>query len=129
MVPSQNPSGKITHKSYKVTAGGNMSAEHRQLPLDEVHAGMVLSENVLDDNGVVLLSRGLTLSGSILAALARHGIATVPILFESAEEAEPGPDPSEQLARLAHLFRKQSTDEASGILQQYVQYFRLGEQA
>lgn len=105
-----------------------MATEHRQLPLNEVVEGMVLSDNVLDNNGVVLLSRGLTLSTSILAALARHGIATVPIVFESDDPSAPvaTPDPSQQLQRLAHLFRKQSTDEASGLLLQYVQYFRLG---
>ncbi len=108
-----------------------MATEHRQLPLDEVVEGMVLSNNVLDDNGVVLLSRGLTLSKSILAALARHGIATVPILLESDEEteSEPAPDRSLQLQRLTQLFRKQSTDEASGILMQYVQNYRQGEPA
>lgn len=108
-----------------------MATEHRQLPLAEVVEGMVLSNNVLDGNGVVLLSRGLTLSKSILAALTRHGIATVPILIESDEEteSEPAIDHDKQLQRLAHLFRKQSTDEASGILLQYVQNYRLGETA
>jgi hypothetical protein len=106
-----------------------MSSEHRQLPLDEVVAGMVLSDNVLDDNGVVLLSRGLTLSTSILAALARHGIETVPVAGESPAAEQASPDPDQQQQRLAQLFRKQSLDEASGLLYQYVQFYRLGESA
>lgn len=106
-----------------------MSTDHQQLALKNVQAGMVLSDDVLDDRGITLLAHGTTLTPTILASLARHGIETVAIRQNPASQGDNTPDHIQQRARLDYLFRKESCDEASSLLHQYVAHYRLGDQA
>lgn len=108
-----------------------MSADHQQLGLNDARAGMVLSDDVLDDHGVVLLVRGTCLTTAILSSLARHGIENVPIRIipGSAAASEAEPDLEQQRTRLNYLFRKESCNEASSLLHQYVEHYRFGDGA
>lgn len=106
-----------------------MSTDHQQLALKNAQAGMVLSDDVLDDRGITLLARGTTLTVAILASLARHGIETVAIRQNPASQSASAPDQAQQRARLDYLFRKESCDEASSLLHQYVAHYRLGDEA
>ncbi len=110
-----------------------MSTSYQLLPLAQVKPGMVLSDILHDSNGNVLLPQGAVLSESIIAALPRHGIDSLPIRSPDGPDE---PDPINTAAehamavrRLQHIFRKydaeQDQDWATGILQRYVEDFRL----
>jgi hypothetical protein len=102
-----------------------MTASYKQLALHELAVGMVLSDDLRDNNGIVLLSQGVTLTEAMLAALRRHGVETAPILCDASPAAHQDADQQQRIERLHHLFRKENTDDASGLLHQYVAYFRL----
>jgi hypothetical protein len=106
-----------------------MSADHQQMALKDVRAGMVLSDNVIDDHGVVLLVAGTSLTASMLTSLARHGVETVPVRVAVSADSAPAPNPDQQHDRLAYLFRQESCNEASSLLHQYVEHYRLGDAA
>lgn len=106
-----------------------MSSHYKQLPLDEVTPGMELSDDLLDSKGQVMLTQGTALTEATIAALRRHQVALVPITFD--EEVSPESEEAELAhheERLARLFRRPANDEddATGILEQYVRYYRLG---
>jgi hypothetical protein len=103
-----------------------MHADHQQLALEQVSVGMVLSDDVIDDHGAVLLVKGSVLTTAMLVGLARHRIETVPIALQSEPEAEQAADQEQVLQRLAFLFRHESIDDASSLLHQYLQQYRLG---
>jgi hypothetical protein len=96
-----------------------------------VQPGMVLSDELLDPQGQVLLRRGAVLSEQAVAALARHGIEMVPVVCTDAPAALEV-DRSAVQARLDRLFRHNDPDNhddwGTGILRRYVQDFRLGKE-
>ncbi len=102
-----------------------MSAAYQHLALTEVKPGMILSDELLDRQGQVLLPQGTVLTAKILALLPGHGIGVLAVLREPAPE----PDLSAHERRLAHLFRKNDLDDdadwATGILRRYVTDYRL----
>lgn len=104
-----------------------MSAATEPTPLAAARPGMVLSEALCDARGQVLLGAGVVLTEAMLASLARHGIALLPIL--RAQAAPALPDPDAVLARLAHLFRNRPDtarrDDADDALRRCVQSYRL----
>ena len=59
-----------------------MSATYQHLPVEQVEAGMILSDELLDAHGHVLLPQGTVLTESMLALMPRHGIAVLPIVRE-----------------------------------------------
>ncbi|GGY54237.1 hypothetical protein [Pseudoduganella albidiflava] len=67
--------------------------ENRDLPLAQARAGMVLSGELRDARGQVLLPAGAMLTPAMLASFARHGIDTVPVRDPHGE-------------RIDYLFRK-----------------------
>lgn len=104
-----------------------MSPSYQSTSLAHACAGMVLADAVRDAKGNVLLAQDVVLTESMLAALARHGIATLQILH-----AAPAPKPVDPVAvqaRLDHLFRDHARDadidRATGILRRYVEDYRL----
>ena len=103
-----------------------MSEAYQLVALNHATPGMVLSHELLDLNGLVLLAKGAVLSEAIIASLARHGIDTVPVA--RSEEAE-APDPAAVQARLDHVFRNNDRDNhddwATGLLRRYVEDYRL----
>jgi hypothetical protein len=105
-----------------------MPVLHRQIPLDQATAGMVLADNLLDSHGNILVAKDVTLTDSMLAALRRHQVDAVSIVSGELTADELAARRQRDEARLARLFRKPTDDiaEATGILAQYVRYYRLG---
>lgn len=103
-----------------------MNAAHQHLPLTDIRPGMVLSDELLDRQGNILLPRGAVLTEQIIALLPGHGIGMLPIVCERAPDA---PDAASVERRLAVLFRKNDPDNnddwATGILRRYIMDYRL----
>src|SRR5690349_15776968 len=110
-----------------------MSAAYQHLTLAEVKPGMILSDELLDQQGQVLLPKGAVLSARMIALLPGHGIDALAVLRAPGDaEIAPAPDQSVIERRLARLFRKNEADNqddwATGILRRYVEDYRLGRE-
>lgn len=108
-----------------------MSAAYQHLALAAVKPGMILSDELLDQQGQVLLPKGAVLTAATIALLPGHGIDMLAVLREAAEgEGESGPDACMIERRIDQLFRKNDMDDhddwATGILRRYVLDYRLG---
>lgn len=103
-----------------------MTIHSKQLALNSVTPGMVLSDDLLDDQGKILLPNGTLLTEAILASLARHNIAIIPILCEALSPVDEAAELRRHQARLARLFRKHAGDEATELMLQYVTHYRAG---
>lgn len=105
-----------------------MSA-YQHLPLAEIRPGMILSDELQDDQGHVLLPRGAVLTAATIALLPRHGIESLAVLAPGGAEAQAAAEPDALQQRLAHLFRKNDIDNnedwATGILRRYIEDYRL----
>lgn len=103
-----------------------MFSPSRQIPLDAATAGMVLSDNLLDSSGRVLLTQGATLTEATLASLRRHQIETISVACDAAPEIDAEAALAQRLERVDRLFRKPASDseDANGILLQYVRQYR-----
>lgn len=106
-----------------------MISSHRFLPLAQVEPGMVLSDDVLDAFGKVLLPAGATITGNILARLPAHGIETLPIAIATAPR-EPI-DRDAVMQRIAHIFRKTDPHDPAMFttrqLRRFIENYRLQE--
>ncbi|WP_306395076.1 hypothetical protein [Telluria beijingensis] len=106
-----------------------MSDDHMMVPVAQVQPGMVLSDELLDNNGLVLLAKGAVLTEATVASLQRHHIEAVPV---ARVEAHRAPDEAAVLARLDHVFRKHDLDDdgdwAGKLLRRYVEDYRLERQ-
>ena len=108
-----------------------MTASYQHLALEQVEAGMTLSDELLDVQGHVLLPQGTVLTEGMLALMPRHGIAVLPIaLPDSPSEADLEALREQYLERIAHLFRKNDPDSdsdwATALLRSFVTDYRLG---
>lgn len=108
-----------------------MTASYQHMPLAQVEPGMVLSDELLDVQGHILLPQGTVLTEAMIALMPRHGIAVLPIAVPEEPTAEEVAATREQhLQRLAHLFRKNDPDSdqdwATALLRRFVTDFRLG---
>lgn len=107
-----------------------MSAAYQHLALSQVKPGMILSDELLDQQGQVLLPKGAVLTAKTIALLPGHGIEMLAVLRPEGEIAPlSAPDLEAIEARLAKLFRKQETtdaDWARAMLHCYVSDYRLG---
>ncbi|MCG2583493.1 hypothetical protein [Massilia sp. TS11] len=110
-----------------------MSKLYHQLALAELRPGMVLSDEVQDNNGAILLAAGTVLTVPMIASLARHQVHTVAVVQDppadgAAPEAADAEGHAVMETRLAHLFRKHDPDAdmdwATGILWRYLTDFR-----
>lgn len=108
-----------------------MHALYKHISLQEAQPGMSLSDDLLDGNGNILLTRGVVLTPQIITSLARHGITAIFVACAEPADSELEELHSHHKQRLDRLFRKPASDarDATGILQQYVSNFRMGEQA
>jgi hypothetical protein len=109
-----------------------MQAAYQHLALSEVKPGMVLSDELLDQQGQILLPKGAVLNERTIALLPRHGIEMLAVLCDDPPSAPPQQqDPAIVEARMAHLFRKHllgdERDWATGLLRQYMTDFRLDQ--
>ncbi|MES2757639.1 MAG: hypothetical protein V4693_09725 [Pseudomonadota bacterium] len=109
-----------------------MSSAYQHLALADVRPGMVLSDELLDQQGQVLLPQGAVLTVAIIALLPRHGIDMLAVLRSGADAAVADPDHPALQARLAHLFRRHDAgndaDRATGTLYRYMEDYRLGRE-
>jgi hypothetical protein len=108
-----------------------MSASYQQIPLEQVQPGMVLSDELLDLQGNVLLPQGTVLTAAMLALMPRHGIQILPIQSVddvSPDEAKATLEHYDQ--RIAQLFRKNDPEDDSdwptALLRRFVTDYRLG---
>ncbi|MDQ1812523.1 hypothetical protein RBA41_04325 [Massilia sp. CCM 9210] len=114
-----------------------MSAAYQHLALAEVEPGMVLSDDLLDRQGQVLLPKGAILTDRTIALLPSHGIDAVPVLRSGAAAPAPAaPRSASDLAasgqRLARLFRKHQPEDAhdwaTSALRRYVEDYRAARE-
>ena len=90
-----------------------MKPVRRDLPLDEVEAGMVLADAVCDAKGTVLLPGGASLTDAALTGLGRRGIETLSVLVIPTLSDEQLAARQTQIAqRLDHIFRLAGDDGA-----------------
>ena len=105
-----------------------MSAAYQHLALTEVKPGMILSDELLDQQGQVLLPKGAVLTAKTIALLPGHGIDMLAVLCSDGG-ARATPEPALVERRLARLFRKNDPDDhndwASGLLRRYMLDYRL----
>lgn len=111
-----------------------MTELHQHMALAQVHPGMVLSDELLDVQGKVLLPSGTVLSAVMLASLPHHGIDMLPILLESTRsDQEVACALQQQRQRLAYLFRKHDladeSEQATSTLYRLMLDFRLNPRA
>ena len=106
-----------------------MSDDHALVPVASTLPGMVLSDELLDSHGLVLLARGAVLTEAIIVSLARHQIDMVPV---ARVEAHRAPDAPAVQARLDFVFRRHDRDDdddwAGNLLRRYVEDYRLERQ-
>ncbi|MGZ3237533.1 MAG: hypothetical protein ACXU8A_09190 [Burkholderiaceae bacterium] len=105
-----------------------MTNRSMQLPLSELTPGMVLSDDLRDSWGNILLPQGTKLTEVTLESLKRYEISTLPILSEELSEAEETAKLEHQQQRIGILFRKSAEDKATHSLMQFMHKFRQGEQ-
>lgn len=104
-----------------------MLKRHKLLGLDDVVAGMALSEDVRDGHGNVLLPKAATLTDAMLASLRRRGIEMVNVVDDAVSEEQLRAERERVQQRLAKLFRKSKGDRISTMLRQRILEYRLGE--
>ena len=110
-----------------------MTASYQHLALADVQPGMVLSDELLDVHGKVLLPEGTVLTTEILALMPRHGITALPIALPEKSPVEQAADHARQLERIAHLFRLHDPDDGeewgANALRRLVTEYRVGKEA
>ena len=106
-----------------------MTSRSQQLELDKVSAGMVLSDDLLDSQGQILLPQGTSLTEATLASLRRHDVEILPILCEVLSDDDAAAERERYMKRIAILFRKHADDDATALMLHYVTHFRLGVQS
>lgn len=110
-----------------------MSAAYRHLALTDVMPGMILFDELLDQQGQVLLPKGAVLTAKTIALLPGHGIDMLAVLRTDAGPGPaPRPDPALIEQRLARLFRKYDPDNADdwagAILRRNIDAYRLEQE-
>lgn len=107
-----------------------MTATFHHISLAHAQPGMVLSDELLDLQGHVLLPQGTVLTAAMLALMPRHGIAMLPIAVPAISPDELAASLHHYHQRIAQLFRKHDPDNdadwATAVLMRYVSDFRLG---
>jgi hypothetical protein len=126
-IASQNNS--ITHASF--FREGKMTRSYKLVPLNDATPGMVLSDNLTDRYGKVLLPEGTMLTDKLLESLRRYEMDMVPVFCEQLTEAERAEQIMQLRERLNKLFRRHNYDDtgqtANEVLLQYMIKFRQGE--
>ena len=102
-----------------------MNSDSRLLPMNEVLAGMIVSNDLLDTHGGLILGQGAIVTEAMLFSLQRRGIETLSIVAEKGEDLEPEAEMERQRQRLVKLFRRCGDGPADKLLLQYVTQYRL----
>lgn len=112
-----------------------MNCAEITVDIDVASEGMVLSHNLLDSGGAVLLPAGACLSTASLASLRRRGIKQVRVQQQSAAEANglteadaavAQAERERQCQRLQHLFHHSAAVGASARLLEHLMAYRKG---
>lgn len=111
-----------------------MTATYRHLPLAKVEPGMVLSDELLDTHGQVLLPAGTVLTERMLGRLPDHGIESLAVVDDTPPDpAQTAAEREAHLARIEVLFRRHdpanAEDWAAKMLRSLVTEFRVGKEA
>ena len=101
----------------------NPMPEH--VGLDQAVAGMILADNLSDDEGNMLLSRGATLTEAALIILRRRKIDYLHVLSSADGAADIKTARELRRQRLAGLFRVAGSEGANGVLLRHVLQYRL----
>lgn len=110
-----------------------MTATYRHLPLADVQPGMVLSDELLDQQGQILLPAGTVLTEKMLERLPGHGVESLAIADDTpADPVLLAAQRAAQLERIAVLFRRHDADNsedwAANALRALVTDFRVGKE-
>ena len=107
-----------------------MTRSYKLVMIESAVPGMVLSDNLLDRHGKVLLPEGTALTDKMLESLKRHDMEMIPVFVEALTEEEREMRRQVRQARLERLFRKRDYDDseekANSVLLEYLQRFRQG---
>lgn len=106
-----------------------MTIIHKQLALEETEPGMVLSDDLFDPQGQILLSKGAVLTEQMIASLARHNIEALRIEMGEMTAEEEAAQHAYFTQRIEHLFRKADASPATETLHRYIRTYRLGDKA
>lgn len=110
-----------------------MTGSYRHLPLAEVQPGMVLSDELLDKQGQVLLPAGAVLTERMLERMPGHGIESLAVVDDSPPDpVQTAAEREAALARIAVLFRRHDPDNgedwATQSLRDLVTQFRVSKE-
>ena len=105
-----------------------MTVIHRQLALADLRPGMVLSDDLLDPQGQILLPKATVLTQQSIDAMHRHEVVSVPIIVGELSAEEAAARKEHAKSRLARLFRLSGDTGPDALLQRYVRNFRLGDE-
>ncbi len=103
-----------------------MSHPRNFLPLHKIKTGMVLSDDLLDKLGHILLPAGTILTGSMINSMPHHDIHHLSILLKNAAVSEEDILIAQQkkLVRLKHIFRQAPNEPHVSTLLAYVEKYR-----
>jgi hypothetical protein len=87
---------------------------------------MVLSDDLRDAGGAVLLPGGTALTEAMLGGLARRGIAALAVVV-ALPDAEREAERERRCARLVHLFRHSVNAGAGQVLLERLQQYRRSQ--
>lgn len=102
-----------------------MNSDTRQLPLNEVLVGMIVSNDLLDTHGGLILGQGAVVTEAILFSLQRRGLENLSIVAEKGTDLDREAEIARQRQRLVKLFRRCGDGPADKLLLQYVTQYRL----
>jgi hypothetical protein len=110
-----------------------MHKKHHYVHVSKINAGMILSENLLDKLGHVLLPAGTELTESTIKSMAHHDeIHQLAIVSEDNNvDTENGDTESEmqqkKIERLGTIFRHAPLGEPSDTLKSYIEKYRRND--
>jgi len=108
-----------------------MTRSYKLVLLEDAVSGMVLSDNLLDRHGKILLPEGTVLTDKLIESLRRSEREMVPVVCEELSDGAKEARIAKREERLVALFRKHNydapTENANDILLQSMMDFRRGE--
>jgi hypothetical protein len=104
-----------------------MSKKHHYVPVSKVTAGMILSENLLDKLGHVLLPAGSTLTDHTIKAMAHHNVHQLAIVQTDDEGNDDAESKQKKIDRLSHIFKHAPYDDPTDTLKAYIEKYRHGD--
>nr|WP_315487365.1 hypothetical protein [uncultured Undibacterium sp.] len=105
-----------------------MSKKHHFIPVSKLRAGMILSENLLDKLGHILLPSGTELTENTIKAMAHHEVHQLAVFSDSIDDDENDNSDIElqqkKIAKLGAIFRHAPVGEPTDMLKMYVEKYR-----